>query len=533
MRRILEGIKRQVRRRPRLDDPGLDLSERQALVKATRLTSDLERNLALVETATGRPADLKLRRFVARGTPTALLYFEGLAEAREIDRVLNALQIEAAKLRPRGDILALARDRLLPSAEVTPARELATIIAKMALGGSALLFDGRDQALVVNTQGMTVRIPTEPEAESAIRGPRDGFVENLRVNMSLLRRRLRTADLWFERFEIGSLSRTTVVLGYIKGLASEELVAEARARLRRIDTDVVEDSGIIEEFIVDASFSIFPTVLRTERPDRALSALAAGRAVIMVDGSPTALIVPGQFASFLQAPDDYYEIFPIGSLVRLLRGVAGLMATFLPGTYVAVVNFHQELLPTNLLLRITSTREAVPFPLVMEIFFMEAVFELLREAGLRLPRAIGPAISIVGALVLGEAAIQASLVSPGAVIIVALTAIASFTTPIFSIGIAGRMARFALIGLGGVFGLFGIQFGALLLSIHVASLRSFGQPYFAPLAPLVAADLKDVPVRAPRWALDTRPKLLGGRAPRRQRPGQRPMVGRQPEEKEK
>ncbi|MEW6230306.1 MAG: spore germination protein, partial [Bacillota bacterium] len=288
--------------------------------------------------------------------------------------------------------------------------------------------------------------------------------------------------------------------------------------------DGVLESGYLEEYIEDTSFTLFPLMERTERPDRVAASLLEGRLAVFTEGTPFVLILPTQLSTLLQAPDDYYERLPIGSFIRVVRFIAFTMSVILPGFYVAVVSFHQELLPTVLLMRVTAFREGVPFPVVVEVLMMEFLFEVLREAGVRLPRAIGPAVSIVGALILGDAAIRAGLVSPAVVITVALTAIASFSAPVFSLAIAARLLRFIFIVLGGAFGLFGIQFGLLIMLTHLSALRSFGRPYLAPFAPLIARDLKDTLARVWWWRMTTRPKLDAFREPERQDEGHEPRV---------
>ena len=261
-----------------------------------------------------------------------------------------------------------------------------------------------------------------------------------------------------------------------------------------------------------------------------MSMLLEGRGVI-TEAPPFVMVVPMNFSMLLQAPDDYYEKVPIGAFIRILRFAGFAAAIILPGTYVAVITFHHELIPTELLLRLTAAKEGVPFPVVVEVFMMELVFEFLREAGIRLPRAIGPAVTIVGALVLGDAAIRAGLVSAPGLIIVAATAHATFTVPTFSFGIAARLIRFIFIILGGILGLFGIQFGLLVLLVLLSSLRSFGYAFLSPAAPLIISDWKDLYVRIWRWGEVRRPKLEGAREPIRQRRGQMPRQGKQEEER--
>jgi spore germination protein KA len=348
-----------------------------------------------------------------------------------------------------------------------------------------------------------------------------------------LRKRIKTPNLWLEEYILGSLSRTKVGIIYIKGLASEELVQEVRQRVSRIKIDAIIGSGYIEDFIEDNPFSIFPLLFQTERPDRVAGCLLEGRVAIITENTSFVLVAPMDFTMLLQAPDDYYEKMYIGSFLRILRYFAFGISVFLPGVYVAVIVFHNELLQAQLLLRIAAAKEGVPFPVVAEVFLMEILFELLREAGIRLPRAIGPAISIVGALVLGDAAIRAGLVSPPVVIIVSLTAIASFTVPNFAFGIAARLLRFIFIFLGGAFGLFGIQFGGLLILSYMSSVRSFGYPFLAPVAPLIIQSFKDLAFRAWRWRMISRPLLLGVREPVRQPGDQQPRPDIDAEEKEK
>ncbi len=515
-------------RRKNPDTSELDISQREGILAGASLCQNLERNLQQISQFTGDSADVVIRRFSAYPGKVgcALVFVDGLASKEIIQSALRSLTIEPLKTSSppskRGSSVGSIRQNLLVNHEIREATEMKDLLHSLSSGDIAILVEGSSTALLLGAREWEMRAVDEPDAETSIRGSRDGFVESLRVNTSLLRRRIKTPHFWVERMTIGSLTQTNVEMVYIKGLAGEELLAEVRDRLGRIDTDGILESGYIEEFIRDAPFTIIPTVLRTERPDRTAGALLEGQVAIITDGTPFALLVPCTFISFIQAPDDYSEIFPIGSLLRFIRFVSLLVAVFLPGIYVAVVNFHPELLPPTLLLRIAATREGVPFPVVVEMLLMESLFELLREAGIRLPAAIGPAISIVGALVLGQAAIQAGIVSPPVVIVVALTAIASFSTPAFSLAIAARMLRFIVILLGAVFGLFGIQFGALLIMIHLCSLRSFGVPFFSPYAPFIWRDMKDSVVRWIRPALDTRPKLIGFREPVRQKSGQIP-----------
>jgi spore germination protein KA len=278
----------------------------------------------------------------------------------------------------------------------------------------------------------------------------------------------------------------------------------------------------LEEFIEDNPYSPFPQVLHTERSDRVAQCLLEGRVAIITDGTPIALVVPVDISDFLSSPEDNYQRYLIGSIIRLLRYAALLISFLLPSIYIAISSFHQEMIPTRLNISIAAYRQGVPLPILAEALLMEVVFELLREAGIRLPRSVGQAVSIVGALVIGQAAVQAGLVSPLVVIIVAFTGIASFASPNYNFGLSVRLIRFPLMLLAGSLGIFGILFGIIIISIHLAALRSFGQPYLSPLAPLSLNDVKQKIIRAPRWALDKRPEENSKFNRRRQVPDLKP-----------
>ncbi len=515
-----------------LSSERVDLAGREALVAEIKLTASVGKNIRLVREALGESMDLNLNRFRAgpAAVPGAAFYIDGMVNNRSIEELLRAVKIDLAesdfKGTGPGELLDTVKERLITNVEVKETAELEPLLISLSRGETALMFEGTDRALLCDTRGWATRALEEPEAEVVIRGPREGFVESIHINTALLRRRIHSPQLWIQEVEVGRITRTRVGIAYIKGLADEKIVGEVRSRLKAIDIDGVLESGYLEEFLHDHPLSIFPLVFHSERPDRVAGALLEGRVAILTDGTPYVLVVPNNFISMIQAPDDYYELFPIGSLVRILRLISFAISIFLPGVYVAVLNYHPELLPPVLFLRIAAAREGVPLPVAVEAFVMEAIFEILREAGLRLPRMIGPAISIVGALILGDAAIRAGLISPAIVIIVAFTAIASFSVPVFSLGIAGRISRFAVILLGSVFGLLGVQFAAMVLLVHLCALRSFGVPYMYPFAPLVLDDLKDSIVRMYWWRQVKRPRLIGYRDPQRQKRGPRP--GRRP-----
>ena len=511
----------------KLDD--LDISQREDFVKKLKLSVKLQDNLDTIIELFGDSLDLNIRKFTIgkKDIRGALISMVGLADTRALEEILDAIKVDLIQFydtetMSNQELMDTLNEKVINNKEIIVAEDFASVLEELTMGASLILIDGVKKTIICETKGFQIRNISEPEAEITLRGPREGFVENIFTNTALLRQKIRVPHLWFEGIQLGALSKTEVAVAYIKGLASEELLKEIRERLKKIEIDAVLESGYIEEYIKDQSWTLFPLIQRTERPDKVASCLLEGKVAILTSGTPFVLIVPTTYNMLLQSPDDYYESFPVGSFIRLLRHISFLMSILLPGIYIAIINFHPEILPVQLLLRISSSREGVPFPVIVESLLMESLFEILREAGLRLPKAIGPAISIVGALILGDAAIQAGLVSPPMVIIVALTAIASFTTPNYPLATSARLLRFAFIIIGGAFGLFGIQFGVLFILSHLCSLRSFGQPYFQPYGPLILSDLKDSITRLFIWKQVKRPKLLSQREPQRQPEGQEP-----------
>lgn len=412
------------------------------------------------------------------------------------------------KIALPSDAIQALKNYALTIGDIQDVSDFTALYQALLSGDTIILIDGHNQGIVCSTRGWKERGVGEPSVENVVRGPRESFVESLRTNTALIRRKIKDPHLWLETMQIGRITRTDVAIMYMKGIANDKLVQEVRDRLNRIDVGSILESGFIEEAIQDETFSPFPTIFNSERPDVIAAALAEGRVAILVDGTPFVLVIPTLFSSFLQAPEDYYQRADISSFVRLLRYLGILVSLFGPSVYVAFTTFHQELLPTRLLISLAAQREQVPFPAFIEALLMEMTFEILREASIRMPKNIGPAISIVGTLVIGQAAVQAGIISAAMVIVVSFTAISSFILPSYNMSIAFRLLRFPYMALAASFGLFGIIAGVIVLVLHLCSLRSFGIPYMAPFAPLIPADNKDALIRLPHWMLGTRVRLI-------------------------
>ena len=474
----------------------------------TKIGSSLSRNLKKIMDELGNGSDVVNRQFlIGRSLPVqaALIFIDGLVDQETInDNILQPL-LRVELNRPVD--LDILEKSILAVGELKKVETQEALIEGVLTGDTALLLDGQSMALLISTKGWEKRSIEEPNTEVIIKGARDGFTETLRTNTALLRRRIGHPALRFETMKIGKKTRTDICIAYIQGVAEDKLVEEVRQRLRRINTSGILASESIDQFIEDAPFSPFGTVGYTERPDVCAAKLMEGRVAIIVDGTPVVHTVPFLFWESFQSPDDYNFRPFNANIFRWIRYLAFVITILLPGMYVAFSSYHQDLIPTNLLISMAAATEGTPFPAFLEALGMGIIFELLREAGIRLPRPVGQAVSIVGALVIGDATVNAGLVGAPVVIVVALTAIASFLIPSQVESTAFLRVVFTI--LAGVMGALGIINGLIIMYVHLASLRSFGVPFLAPVAPIVPADLKDVAFRAPIWMMWLNPKSIG------------------------
>jgi len=490
------------------------------------ISESLEDNVNRLIQIYGKSSDIILRRINAGkdgGIPMLIAHIDGLANKQQIsENILTPVTLWGHTFKYPDEVYTELCNRFLRCGNVRETDSFGDIVESISAGNCVIVIDEVAKCLICDCIGWETRSIDEPATEPAIRGAKEGFVETLRTNTALLRRRMRNPRLRIEEYTIGRMCLTRVAIVYLHGLAKDCLVREVRERLGRIDIDGIQESGQLEELIEDAPFSPFPTVLRTERPDKVVANILEGRLGIIIDGTPFVLIVPSTFTMYLTSPEDYFERFLIGSAIRLVRVSAFLISLLLPSVYIAITTYHQELLPTILILSIAAQREGVPFPAFVEALLMELTFETMREAGVRLPRIIGPVISIIGAMVIGDAAIRAGLVSPVMVLVVAFTGITTFVIPVFSMSIGVRLLRFIFMSLAASMGFFGIVAGGFALLVHMVSLRSFGIPYMEPLSPMILADLKDALIRFPWWAMNRRPRLVTDETSVRQKQGLMP-----------
>lgn len=484
------------------------------------LSTSLEKNVQELKKLLGKSTDIVFREFnIGNTVPATLVFLDGMTDKKTInDDIIKPLLYQTQSSAENYPLvihsLESIKKNLIAVSEVKETNFFYNLVQNCLQGDTILLIEGFGEALIISTKGWESRGVEEPLSEATVRGPREGFTENIRTNTVLLRRRIKDPNFVFEKMELGKRTKTAISITYIKGLVNPLVIEEIKRRLERINTDSILESGYIQEFIEDAPFSPFQTMGYSERPDVVAARLLEGRTAILVDGTPFVLTVPMVFIESFQAADDYYFRSYYSSLIRILRFLAFIITILAPGVYVALSAYHRELLPTPLIITMAAARQGLPFPVLVEAIIMGIIFEILREAGIRLPRPIGQAVSIVGALVIGESAVSAGIIGAPMVIVVAITAISSFVVPLQND--SSTLFRFLFTMLAGLIGLYGLLMGLLFLIIHLCCLRSFGTPYLAPIAPLTPSDLKDTIVRLPFWTMLTRPRTIGWIDPKRQ-----------------
>jgi len=449
-----------------------------------------------------------------------VVFVSGLTDQKSIgEYIVEPLAEKSMLYREKTDpeILDLVAHGLVRCPVSAVHTDINGALSDILSGSCAVVFDGLKTAVTFCVKGMEQRSISEPTNETAAKSAKDCFVESLKVNTATVRSKIKTQRLVIEESTVGRQTLTSVGIVYLDGTANQAIVDEVKRRLRAIDIDGVIEPGFVEEYIIDKKFSAFPQVLATERPDKFCTAILDGRVGLLIDGMPIAFDVPAVLYHFLRTVDDYSQNFLLVSSLRILRYTCFLLSLFLPAFYVAITTFHQEMIPTELALSIVSSKEGVPFPTFFEVILLQIAFEIILEAGLRMPRNIGQAMSIVGALVVGEAAVNARLISPAVVVIVALSVISGLSIPSSDLSNALRLWRFALILFSSMIGLFGIGVGALMLLFDLSSIETFGVPYLSPFAANEKKNLNDSIIRVPLPFIRKRPAYVKSPNERRQK----------------
>jgi spore germination protein KA len=461
-----------------------------------------------VASAFAHTADFKELKFTKDGLSFIFCFLETLVSKENFEEYILVPLFE--------DGAEITREKL-KSLNGTESREHKDLIDGILHGGYVLFLLECNESWLYNFPRNIQRAIQEPENEHIVRGPHDGFIESLDTNISLLRQRIKDTDFTVNYHELGKKTKTRLAVIFMKGIADDKVVAEVERRLSYISSDMVLSPGYIEEFIEDDPFTLFPQMVNTERPDRTMANLLEGRVALIGEGSPTALILPITFFAFYQSADDYNNRWIPATFIRLLRYASFILAITLPAFYIAIIAFHLEVIPHELILSLKGSVEGIPYSPLMEAFFMEVTIELIREAGVRLPKPIGQTIGIVGGLVIGDAVVSAGLISNIMIVIVAVTAISAFVVPSYEMSTAVRLIRFPLMVAASFLGFVGLTFGLIIVFIKLCKMESFGVPYFSPLAPLHIKDLKDTFIRLPLWKMDERPRNANPSNTKRQR----------------
>jgi spore germination protein KA len=454
--------------------------------------------------------DVVIREFkVARMINAFILYINGMVDKNNVnDFILRQLMMPEHFIDLEvGCSIDYIIDNILSINIVKKEKEYEKIINHVVNGVTAIFVEGCDECLIIENQGYEKRSVEKPVTENVIRGAQEGFNEDMRTNITLIRRIVKNKNLVTEIMPIDKTNKTNCAVLYIKGIANPTIIKEVKRRIKNLNIDFIAGSGMLEELIADHTLMPFTQITTTERPDRASSNIMDGKVILVMEGTPYVSTIPSTFFETLQSPEDFGLKWQFATFLRYLRLFALSITMLLPGLYAAITLFHQEMIPTELLNSIVKSRENVPFPTILEIIFMELAFELIREGGIRVPGVIGNTLGIVGALILGQAAVQAQLASPILIIVIGVVGISSFAIPSYPMGFELRLFRFALIFLGSFLGFYGISIGLVIILGLACSLKSFGVPFFTPVAPKTKAN-PDVISSLPSYKQKIRPDFI-------------------------
>lgn len=476
------------------------------------ITGDLNDDINYIKGQFNLPdnKDIIIREFkIGRKIGAFIVYVEGMVDKKTINESLlrSLMDKDVITEKITENIPDYLIENILTINLVKKGNNYSSAVKEILNGASALFIDDCTECILIETKGYEKRNVDKPMTETVVRGPQQGFTESLRTNITLIRRIVRNQGLITEIQSVGDSNNSDCALLYLKDVANPRVIAEVKKRIQSISTDFILDSGMLEQFISDHPYMVLPQVISTERPDRSASFIMEGQVVLLVEGSPFALAVPVTFFRLFHTSEDSFVSWPLGTFLRIIRLLGFIFASLLPGLYISVILFHPEMLPTELLASIAKSKETVPFPSVLELLILEISFELIREGGIRVPSIIGQTLGIVGALILGQAAVSAGLVTPVLVIIVAVTGLGSFVIPNYNLAIGVRIVRFMFIAAGALLGFYGISLLLFILGCYSCSMKSFGVPFFSPIAPKTKVN-HDLLIRVPIWMQKQRADYL-------------------------
>ncbi|MDV3429672.1 MAG: spore germination protein [Bacillota bacterium] len=475
------------------------------------LDKSLDNNISMFKNIFKNDETLIIREFQNKGLEACkccIIYLDGMVNTEIVNEniIQPVLSSDLSENIESSNLLEELKNKVIVSNDVALETEIKKIVTSVIYGDTLFLLEGYEKVLVISSKGWQSRSISEPDSARVVRGPREGFTESIMVNLSLIRRKIKDPDLKFKFKEIGQRTHTKTCICYIESLALESIISELNKRLDSIEIDGIMDSGYIQELIKDAPFSPFETVGSSERPDVIAAKLLEGRIALFVDGSPFVLTVPYLVVENFQSNEDYYNNYIFANMNRLIRGFCAVFSITIPALYLSIVTYHQEMMPTPLLISLSASRQNVPIPSSLSLFIMLFIFDILREAGTRMPVPISQTISIVGTLVLGQAAVEAKLVSAPIIIITAITAIMKLSNMNF-IGATITFRAFLLLG-ASFLGLFGFFICFIIMYMHLMSIRSFGVPYMMNVTRAKDHDGQDAWIRVPWWTMTLRPKII-------------------------
>ncbi|MCK9276232.1 MAG: spore germination protein [Syntrophales bacterium] len=481
-------------------------------IEKLQLSGNIQDNLNRLKNIMSNSGDIKTREFNLAGSnmKAAVIFIGTLANEDMIHQhIIRPLIMESAILFHKNQVnFEEIKNSMISAGNLKEAAAFDDIVLGIMSGDTLLTIQGFAKGLLIESKEYQGRTVGEPSLEPSVKGPQEAFVEILKINIGLIRRRFRDPNLCIDMHRIGRRAKADLAIVFVKGIVDENLLSNIKRKLDTIDIDGSATTIQLGQMMTERPNSVLPMYQTTERPDKVVSAISEGRVAILLDGAPNTIIAPVTLPMLMQSPDDYFEGWFGATIIRLSRYVALFISALFPALYIAITSFHPGMLPSNLTLSIVRTRSGVPFPVIIEALLMEFVLELLLEAGIRLPRVVGQTVSIVGGLVIGQSAVQAGIVSPIMVIIISVTALSSFSIPSYSLGLVTRIARVPFMILASAFGAFGVSMGLLISLIYLVSLKSFGVSYMKPISTDHPSDWKDSTIRAPLWSMKKRPQML-------------------------
>ncbi len=491
---------------------GMEKEDKKTGADNKTISRDIKSNIDYLHKSFNHPdnKDIVIREFMIADQYKAFIaYLEGMADRVTVNNFIlrPLLQIDGFREKTPECKLEYILNSVIEINQAKNIENHSEALFEILVGNTILYIDDCTYYLSCETKGFDKRGVESPQAEGVVKGPQEAFNESLRTNLTLVRKIIKNSNLTTEFLKIGNVSQTLCAIMYLNGIVNPAIVKEVKRRINSIKTDALFSTGMLEQFLESNQWAIVPTVISTERPDRAASHIVEGKVAIFLDGSPYTIIVPTTAHALVHSPEDSALKWQYATSLRFIRLIAIIIAGMLPGLYVALTNFHQEMLPTDLLIAIVEAKENVPFPTIVEVLLMELSFELIREAGIRIPGIIGNTLGIIGALILGQAAVQANIVSPILIIVVAVTGLGNFAIPDYNLGFGIRLLRFGFIAAGAILGFYGIAILLLMFAAYVVDMDCFGVPFYSPLAPRTKRSF-DLVIRWPVWMQEKRPDYL-------------------------